>query len=181
MGLMGICLCIPLFHLSNIIVEIVFGEEWGAAAIGLKILSLMLFLQSFNFPLADGLTTRNLQSRRTITQFLAVLSGIVLYYVFSLKFGVVGGATAAVSIEVIMLLGFIMFNPNKKELIIKIIVPYFSVFIAFTVTSAFYLNNFPITAAIINLLSVVLLIVLLDKELRARLMNYIQKKRNVEV
>lgn len=29
MGLMGICLCIPLFHLSNIIVEIVFGEEWG--------------------------------------------------------------------------------------------------------------------------------------------------------
>lgn len=30
MGLMGICLCIPLFHLSNIIVEIVFGEEWGS-------------------------------------------------------------------------------------------------------------------------------------------------------
>ncbi|MEM5630102.1 oligosaccharide flippase family protein [Bacillus toyonensis] len=115
MGLMGICLCIPLFHLSNIIVEIVFGEEWDAAAIGLKILSLMLFLQSFNFPLADGLTTRNLQSKRTITQFLAVLLGIVLYYVFSLKFGVVGGATAAVFIEVIMLLGFIIFNPNKKN------------------------------------------------------------------
>ncbi|MEK4575298.1 flippase [Bacillus mycoides] len=181
MGLMGICLCIPLFHLSNIIVEIVFGEEWGAAAIGLKILSLMLFLQSFNFPLADGLTTRNLQSKRTITQFLAVLLGIVLYYVFSLKFGVVGGATAAVSIEIIMLLGFIVFNPNKKELIIKIMVPYFSVFIAFTLTSAFYLNTFPITAALINLLSVVSLIVLLDKELRARLMKYIQKKRNVEV
>lgn len=181
MGLMGICLCIPLFHLSNIIVEIVFGEEWGAAAIGLKILSLMLFLQSFNFPLADGLTTRNLQSKRTITQFLAVLLGIVLYYVFSLKFGVVGGATAAVSIEIIMLLGFIVFNPNKKELIIKIMVPYFSVFIAFTLTSAFYLNTFPITAALINLLSVVPLIVLLDKELRARLMKYIQKKRNVEV
>ena len=86
----------------------------GAAAIGLKILSLMLLLQSFNFPLADGLTTRNLQSKRTITQFLAVLSGIVLYYVLSLKFGVVGGATAAVFIEVIMLLGFILFNPNKK-------------------------------------------------------------------
>ena len=87
----------------------------GAAAIGLKILSLMLLLQSFNFPLADGLTTRNLQSKRTITQFLAVLSGIVLYYVLSLKFGVVGGATAAVFIEVIMLLGFILFNPNKKN------------------------------------------------------------------
>jgi len=181
MGLMGICLCIPLFHLSNIIVEIVFGEEWDAAAIGLKILSLMLFLQSFNFPLADGLTTRNLQSKRTITQFLAVLLGIVLYYVFSLKFGVVGGATAAVFIEVIMLLGFIIFNPNKKELIIKIMVPYFSVFIAFTLTSAFYLNTFPIIAALINLLLVVALIVLLDKELRFRLMKYIQKKRNVEV
>ncbi|PEK48118.1 flippase, partial [Bacillus toyonensis] len=171
MGLMGICLCIPLFHLSNIIVEIVFGEEWDAAAIGLKILSLMLFLQSFNFPLADGLTTRNLQSKRTITQFLAVLLGIVLYYVFSLKFGVVGGATAAVFIEVIMLLGFIIFNPNKKELIIKIMVPYFSVFIAFTLTSAFYLNTFPIIAALINLLLVVALIVLLDKELRFRLMK----------
>lgn len=181
MGLMGICLCIPLFHLSNIIVEIVFGEEWDAAAIGLKILSLMLFLQSFNFPLADGLTTRNLQSKRTITQFLAVLLGIVLYYVFSLKFGVVGGATAAVFIEVIMLLGFIIFNPNKKELIIKIMVPYFSVFIAFTLTSAFYLDTFPIIAALINLLLVVALIVLLDKELRFRLMKYIQKKRNVEV
>jgi len=181
MGLMGICLCIPLFHLSNIIVEIVFGEEWVGAAIGLKILSFMLFLQSFNFPLADGLTTRNLQSKRTITQFLAVLSGVVLYYIFSLKFGVVGGATAAIFIEVIMLLGFIVFNPNKKDLIIKIIVPYFSIFIAFTLTSAFYLNTFPITAVIINLLSVVSLIVLLDKELRARLMKYIQKKRNVEV
>ncbi|MGA4465078.1 oligosaccharide flippase family protein [Bacillus bombysepticus] len=181
MGLMGICLCIPLFHLSNIIVEIVFGEEWGAAAIGLKILSLMLLLQSFNFPLADGLTTRNLQSKRTITQFLAVLSGIVLYYVLSLKFGVVGGATAAVFIEVIMLLGFILFNPNKKELIIKIIVPYFSIFIAFTLTSAFYLNTFPITAALINLVLVVSIILLLDREIRARLMKYIQKKRNVEV
>ncbi len=60
-------------------------------------------------------------------------------------------------------------------------VPYFSVFIAFTLTSAFYLNTFPIIAALINLLLVVALIVLLDKELRFRLMKYIQKKRNVEV
>lgn len=180
MAIMGMGLSIPLFHLSDSIISNFFGNEWQGASVGLKILSIMLFLQSINFPLADGLTTRNLQVRRTITQLFAVIIGIVLYYVFSSKFGVIGGAVAAVFIELFMLLGFILLNPNRKVFINRVIIPYISTFLLFIFLVSFYFDKIPLIATFINLVLVLGIILLFDKELKSSLVIFLRKRRNTE-
>lgn len=177
MALMGMGLSITLFHLSNFIIENLFGNEWYGASEGLKILSIMLFFQSINFPLADGLTTRNLQVKRTIIQLFAVLIGIVLYYVFSFKYGVLGGAVAAVFIELLMLLGFILLNPNKKVFLNRVIIPYISIFSLSLFIVSYYMNKIPFLAVIANLTLVLGMTWIYDKELKTTLMIFLKKRK----
>lgn len=88
MAIMGIIVSVPLFHMAEFTISVLFGDKWIGAAIALKILSIMLFLQSINFPLADGLTTSNMQARRTIVQVIAIILGIFMYSGLSIYAGV---------------------------------------------------------------------------------------------
>ncbi|MEH7484144.1 oligosaccharide flippase family protein, partial [Neobacillus drentensis] len=127
-SLVGMAMTIPFYFMSDFVIHLLFGEKWIQAAFPLKILSLMLTLQSINIALADGLTTRALQSYRTAVQLFSVISGFFLYMIFSKSFGVSGGAYAGVMIEVITLLGFWICIPNRWIIAKKVIIPYLTFF-----------------------------------------------------
>lgn len=129
MSLAGMMMTIPFFYLSPFIIELLFGPEWAGAAAPLKIMSLMLTVQAVNIAVADGLTTMEKQTSRTVVQLTAVIIGAGLYTGLSLSFGVTGAAWAGVSIEVAALMGFWICSPVRKVLLKKSIFPYLSYFI----------------------------------------------------
>ncbi len=111
MALIGMAMCVIFFHLSEFVISLLFGTDWLGAVLPLKILSVMLFLQSVNIALADGLTSRSRQNHRMTVQLIAVILGAVMYYYFSLPYGVIGAALAGVCIEILALTGFWLCNP----------------------------------------------------------------------
>ncbi|MGG2934090.1 oligosaccharide flippase family protein [Bacillus pacificus] len=174
MAIMGIIVSVPLFHMAEFTISVLFGDKWIGAAIALKILSIMLFLQSINFPLADGLTTSNMQARRTIVQVIAIILGIFMYSGLSIYAGVKGAAIAAIFIEVLLLIGFIAFNPKRIIMLKKVAFPYTLVYLfCLIVVNQFIANN--ILATFINLFSVLSILVAFDREIRNGIQHYQDK------
>ena len=133
MAIMGIIVSVPLFHMAEFTISVLFGDKWIGDCF--KILSIMLFLQSINFPLADGLTTSNMQARRTIVQVIAIILGIFMYSGLSIYAGV---KIAAIFIEVLLLIGFIAFNPKKNYYVKSCISIYFGLFVLFNSCKSVY-------------------------------------------
>ncbi|OOZ81906.1 sugar translocase [Bacillus cereus] len=174
MAIMGIIVSVPLFHMAEFTISVLFGDKWIGAAVALKILSIMLFLQSINFPLADGLTTSNMQARRTIVQVIAIILGIFMYSGLSIYAGVKGAAIAAIFIEVLLLIGFIAFNPKRIIMLKKVAFPYTLVYLfCLIVVNQFIANN--ILATFINLFSVLSILVAFDREIRYGIQHYQNK------
>ncbi|MFZ7942302.1 MULTISPECIES: oligosaccharide flippase family protein [Bacillaceae] len=172
-ALVGMAMTIPLYHLSHFVIDLLFGVKWLEAVFPLKILSFMLTLQAINIALADGLTTRALQTYRTAVQSFAVICGVFLYLFFSRSYGVTGAAMAGVVIEGISLLGFWLCIPNRWIIAKKAIIPYLSFFIMCISTTGFFLDSLPVVAVILNfaLLSFMLLI---DKETMEKVNGYMK-------
>lgn len=173
--LLGAAITVPVYHMSDTIVTRLFGEGWINASAPLKVLALMLILQSVSISLADGLTTRGLQFQRTLIQFLALIIGAVLYFSFSELYGVVGAAFAGITIETIALFGFWLMIPNRYHLAVKAIVPYL-IFIAASIFAADYLlHSFSILAAGFNLL-ILSVVIIADKELYGNIKTFVAEK-----
>ncbi|MCA1032034.1 oligosaccharide flippase family protein [Bacillus timonensis] len=173
MGLIGVVITIPFFHLSELVVTLLFGEELISAAEPLKLLSTMLVLQGMSIALADGLTTQALQTRRTMIQFFAVISGTILYYFFSLSNGVMGAVYAALCIEGIALFGFWLCHPSRWTIAKRGLFAYLALFSLILVGVHFILLDFPVIATITSYL--LLLIVFIDTELREKLLHVMKK------
>jgi O-antigen/teichoic acid export membrane protein len=165
MSIVGMFITIPIYHMSFPLIELLFGQKWMPVAIPLKILSTLLIFQSISFPLADGLTSKGLQNRRTVIQIFAAILGIVLYYFLSLKFRILGAAYAAIVIEIFSILGLWAMNPSRFIIAKKFLFPYSLFFIGTLAGVDFFLSKYSILATLINI-SLLFLVLLVDKELR---------------
>ncbi|MFP7297451.1 oligosaccharide flippase family protein [Neobacillus niacini] len=173
-SLFGMAMTIPFYYLSDFIINLLIGEEWIHAAFPLKILSVMLTLQAINIGLADGLTSRALQSYRTRVQIISCLSGIFLYMFLSQSFGVTGAAFAGVIIEGIAFLGFWICIPNRWIIAKRVIIPYLTFFIFCLGFLDFFLNTIPFIAVVIHFLLLVF-VVIFDKENMEKINSFIKK------
>jgi O-antigen/teichoic acid export membrane protein len=177
MALTGMVMTIPLYYTPEIIIGSLFGDKWLYASQALKILSFLLVLQSINVALADGLTTKALQSRRTIVQAAAVAGGVVLYLFFSKQYGVEGAAYAGVVIELISLAGFWLLNPARKALALKVLLPYISSFVFLLALITHLLSELPVLAAVFHFICL-LLIIAVDPGLTRKLVSIIRKNQS---
>lgn len=169
MGLIGINITIPLFHMSSEVIQLLFGKEWLSASEPLRIVSIVLFLQSLSFALADGLTTKGLQTRRTCIQLIAVLLAMVVYYSLSLQFGLYGAAYSVVIIECFAVICFWFANPSWFLIGKRVLLPYLVTgVVSLYVTSSFIDQSF--FSAVLNLVFI-LILPLLDGELRSVILN----------
>lgn len=167
MALFGMVITVPLYYLSDELVLLLFGESWLPASEAVSILSLLILFQAIGIGLADGLTTSGRQSFRTGVQLFSVLAGILAYILLSRSYGVTGGAYAGLAVEIMALIGFWLFIPNKKVIAQQTLLPYLIYFGLFFSLCTMALSNHPYTAASIHLLSIVFLIYL-DKEMKGK-------------
>ncbi len=174
--LVGIAMTIPLYHMSHFVIQMLFGEEWIQAALPLKILSGLLTLQAINIALADGLTTRGLQTYRTAVQSIAAIFGVFLYMFFSKSFGVTGAAFAGLMIEGIALLGFWLCIPNRWIIAKRAIIPYLSFFIICIGGIDLFLSSLPFVAVVINFVFLIFAL-FVDKEIKEKINDYIKAAR----
>nr|WP_263324345.1 oligosaccharide flippase family protein [Neobacillus sp. Marseille-Q6967] len=174
MSLLGMLITIPLYHMSNLIVELLLGEKWLSVEMPLKILSLLLVFQSISFPLADGLTSKGLQARRTYIQILTVILGGILYYFLSLQFHIKGAVYTAIIIEIFSIVGFWALNPCRLIIALKFLLPYSVFFIGSLTVVNHLFASFPILAAIIHL-SLLFSIIWLDGELRDKVQTFLNQ------
>ncbi|WP_283153434.1 oligosaccharide flippase family protein [Guptibacillus hwajinpoensis] len=164
MALIGMGVAIPFYYMSDLIIQLLFGEEWIFAAGLLKVLSLMLIFQSMGIALADGLTSMGRQNKRTLIQSISVIAGIFLYFYMSKSIGVMGASYAGVLIEGMALFGFWLLNPNRNVIARRVLIPYLCYFTVCLVTLENVLKDYPIAAVMVHAILLVIL-VLLDKEL----------------
>lgn len=115
---LGLALALPIALGGHWIIVGLFGHHWApSATLVLRILAPVVLLQSLNFSLADSMTTRGHQDRRVMASAIAAAAGAVLYLTLGHSSGAVGGAIAAVAIEVTMCVGFFVFNPLRLVLL----------------------------------------------------------------
>ena len=175
MGLVGMAMTVPLYYFAEPIISLLFGAEWINAANLLKIISIVLFLQGINIALADGLTTRALQTQRMIVQSLAVVGAAILYWALSQSFGLIGAAWACILIEVIAFLGFWMIAPNRI-FIGKRMIPFISILLGSLVFCDLIFSGIPIAAAVVQYI-IIGLYILLDKQINKSIFSYLSNWR----
>lgn len=116
-------LALPFALYPDVVIKILFGPDWvESGSQVLAILAWMVVLQGINYPLADALTTRGLQARRTGVLIVASSLGILAYIGLGSRLGALGGAAAAMMVEGVLFLGYIITNPQGWHLL-KIGVP----------------------------------------------------------
>ncbi|AZV63426.1 oligosaccharide flippase family protein [Peribacillus frigoritolerans] len=175
MSYIGMCMTISLFYLAVYLVSILFGDEWGAAVQPLKILSFIIVLQGFNIAIADGLTTRGLQNRRTIVQFITIAFGLVSFYYLSISYAVAGAAFAVLAMEIISFIGYFLATPIKRMVLTKVIIPYGCYFSISFVLIHYLISRYPFIAMISTFILVSSLILLFDKMIMDLIIGLLKK------
>lgn len=178
MSALGIIVALPFLIYSKWFIEILFGENWLVASNILSVLSIMVILQSINYPLADSLTTLGMQNRRSVVLTLAVIMGIGLYILMGELWGGMGGAIAAIATELFLTLGFTFGNPVGKKVIggVK-----FNVLTLFIICGlSYFINNRlnPLIGIFALPIFYILLIVIFDRSLIKELIVWIKPKDN---
>ena len=124
MGLLGLLLAVPISLHGKWIAGVLFGSSWAdQAGKALAVLAWTVALASINWPLADALTTQGLQARRTGVQAAAAAVGAASYFALGRALGAIGAAGAALVVEAILCLGFLLLNPAANVLMKKALLP----------------------------------------------------------
>ncbi|WP_181351273.1 oligosaccharide flippase family protein [Thalassobacillus sp. CUG 92003] len=163
----GMLAAIPFYHLSDLVIGVLFGERWMEAAFLLKILALVMVFQGGSISLGDGLTTRALQSRRMTILAVGVTSGVLFYTFFSKLYGLTGAVTAGVLIEVILLFGFLFCHPDRIVLGKRAVIPYLIYFFITLLGVELFLSSIPFLAACVHFVLIISLAIM-DKEWREK-------------
>jgi O-antigen/teichoic acid export membrane protein len=171
MTLLGGCMVLPFLLYSTWWVNIIFGIEWVKVAPLLSIVSIVVLLQSINYPLADSLTTKGHQSKRTFVMFITLLVAILFYYFLGKKFDSLGGAFAVVITELSLLTGFVLFNKKSGIPILQKGVLYNVVALIVVIFSGMLFRSYiqPLVGSVFFDLLFILLTLVLDKQLRSLL------------
>lgn len=119
MSALGILMGLPFLLYPEWWVVLLFGPEWAPAAHALEILGWVAVLQSVNYPLADALTTKGMQRRRTAVLVAVLGIGLGAYVMLGSRWGSTGGAVAALLTEGVSLIGFVVANPTGWVLFIR--------------------------------------------------------------
>lgn len=175
MSFIGMCITIFLFYSAVYLVNILFGDGWGLAVQPLKVLSFIIVLQGFNIAMADSLTTRGLQNRRTFVQFITISIGVVSIYYLSVTQGVVGATYAIVTMEIISLIGYVLVNPVRRIVITKVIVPYGFYFSTSFILLHYFLNTYPFIAMLSTIISVSTMVLLFDQTIKGLIIEFVKK------
>ena len=116
-------LAIIIFYLSNNIIYIIYGCKYKYSVGVLSVLSLMLFPNAFNF-IGPVFISKDMPEYPAMLTIIAMVSNIILNYIFILKFGIVGAAVATVASRCLMtVLGIYLliryFNVAICDLMVK--------------------------------------------------------------
>ncbi|SDS28009.1 Membrane protein involved in the export of O-antigen and teichoic acid [Paenibacillaceae bacterium GAS479] len=87
---------IPVFFFANLIVVILYGEEFSPAGTLLSLFSIRLFFTNFGVAKNLYITNENLFRYRVITSIIGVISNIALNYVLIPVMGVKGSLVASI-------------------------------------------------------------------------------------
>lgn len=116
MNAVGILMALPFFFYAQWWTKTLFGAKWLPASDVLSMLSLLVILQSINYPLATALTTKGMQDRRAKVLFWTLPLAVVSYGIFGKWWGSYGGGLAAIFAEALLTVGFILANPTGRTL-----------------------------------------------------------------
>lgn len=177
MSFIGIGISIPFIVNPQFWIVTLLGDEWKRASDALAILSFMVILQSINYPLADYLTTRGQQSKRTLVMTIGLVVSITSYILLGKNFGLMGGAFSAILTEVTLLLGYSLFIKNSLSFLLKGIKYNIISFVVSLVLYQFLPNSYPIVFIIAVSLFYGLMVLLLDREIFNNLKGFINSKR----
>jgi O-antigen/teichoic acid export membrane protein len=178
MSSLGILISLPFFFYAEWWIEMLFGKEWLQAAVVLKVLSFMIILQSISYPLADSLTTIGKQINRTYIMMFGLFIGSVSYFILGKRYGILGGGISALLIEIILITGFTIYIQNGIKLLIKgISINVFSLLLS--ILSGLFIANYLNPYAGIILINIIYatFVLLLDKNLRVYLLNWLKNIR----
>ncbi|MBU8686463.1 flippase [Priestia megaterium] len=177
MSFIGIGISIPFIVNPEFWIVTLLGEEWKRASDALAILSFMVILQSINYPLADYLTTRGQQSKRTLVMTIGLVVSITSYVLLGKNFGLMGGAFSAILTEITLLLGYSLFIKNSLSFLLKGIKYNIISFGVSFVLYQFLPSSYPIVFIIAVSLFYGLMVLLLDREIFNNLKGFINSKR----
>ncbi|MCM3068378.1 oligosaccharide flippase family protein [Priestia flexa] len=178
MSILGMLASLPLLFYPDWIIKTLFGAQWLPASLLLQVLSLVVVLQSINFPLGDGLTTKGQQKFRTIVLSIAVVSGILYYYMLSLEFNSLGAACAAVLVEITMFIGFIAVNKDRRWIIKQALLINFLLYLLVIILGGMVWHNLNFyLGTTLNCLLLIGLFILVDKEVRGYVVQFKMSKQ----
>jgi O-antigen/teichoic acid export membrane protein len=177
MSFLGIGIAIPFIAHPEYWIVSLLTDTYAPAADALAILGFMVILQSINYPLADYLTTIGHQWKRTTIMTIGLIVAIVGYIVLGYKFGMVGGAIAAIVTEVVLLIGFTIFIKKGYSLVIKGVTFNLIAFaISYAIYNMFLVPLYPLIALTITVILYGMFVVALDRQIRTQVQEFIQTK-----
>jgi len=109
----------PFIFFSTIFITILFGEEWLVLENYVPVLCLVVILQSFNYPLADYLTTKGHQDKRLIALSISFFIGVTSYIYLGVKYGLSGVIYAPIMLEVSYLLILSYFTKSHRLFVVN--------------------------------------------------------------
>lgn len=171
MTLLGGCMVIPFLLYSNWWINILFGAHWAKVAPLLSIVCVVVLLQSINYPLADSLTTKGYQKKRTFVMFITLMVAIFCCYYLGKTLDSLGGALAVVVIELSLLIGLVLFNKKHGILVLQRGFLYNLAVLLITIFLGMLLRDYihPLIGSVFFVLIFTLLALVLDKQLRSLL------------
>ncbi|MFC9447531.1 oligosaccharide flippase family protein [Bacillus cereus] len=176
MTLLSLIMVLPIILFPEEISVFLLGKNWIGIAETLSILSIIVFIQSINFPLADSLTTKGLQKYRSIALLISFGTGIFAYSYFGKLYGSLGSAIAAVLIEIVLLLGLIIFNKQGIFTVFRGSFKSLLSLIFLYVINKLFLGNINIFISLVISYLIILIVILSEKGL---IKNIIQKKKSI--
>ncbi|MBY0041084.1 oligosaccharide flippase family protein [Bacillus cereus] len=177
MSFIGIGISLPFIANSNYWIITLLGEVYAPAGDALAILAFMVILQSISYPLADYLTTKGDQWKRTLIMGLGLLVGIASYIILGSKFGMIGAALAAIITEVTLLIGFTLFVQWGIRLLLRgIIFNVMSFTLSYFIYQKFLITFYPLISLILSGLIYGLIVIIIDHQIRNIILGFMRKK-----
>jgi O-antigen/teichoic acid export membrane protein len=180
MSCLSIGVALPFIANPEFWIALMSDEQKYASAIPvLAILSFTVILQSMHYPLADYLTTRGEQWKRTTILVIGFTIALLAQSILGHTYGIVGAATASIIVEVVLLIGFTLFIKEGYKLLWKGVI--FNV-LAFIASYSMYIvvltHLFPLIGLTLTVILYGLFVLLFDLQLREAAITFITKKTN---
>ncbi|MDK2801599.1 MAG: hypothetical protein PWQ70_3218 [Clostridiales bacterium] len=172
MSVVSGAIALPFVFYPDIVIKVLFGDDWvkGGSPV-LAILAWVVVFQGINYPLADALSTRGFQSRRTGVLIIATALGVLSYMTLGSKLGAIGGAIAALIVEGILFLGYTIFNSQGLQ-ILKNGLPTAIIALFLTTVSTIMLKYLSINTWVGIVwapISYIILVVIIDPEVKTEI------------